>query len=75
MFGQASIERGACTRDDAAMSSDAHGATRAREARRLLLAKRARATLEHRRPGRAWINGREVGGTDPRLAHLRAVYD
>ena len=25
--------------------------------------------------GRAWINGREVGGTDPRLAHLAASYD
>ncbi|HEY6781537.1 MAG TPA: hypothetical protein VI111_11310 [Thermoleophilaceae bacterium] len=57
------------------MSSDAHGATRAREARRLLLATRARARLDRRRPGRAWINGREVGGTDPRFAHLRAIYD
>ena len=57
------------------MSSDVHGSQRIREARRVLLAKRARATLDGRRPGRAWINGREVGGTDPRLAHLRAAYD
>ncbi len=57
------------------MSSDAHGSQRVQEARRVLLAKRARASLERQRAGRAWINGREVGGTDPRLAHLRAVYD
>ena len=25
--------------------------------------------------GRAWINGREVGGVDPRFAHLAAAYD
>jgi hypothetical protein len=28
-----------------------------------------------RRRGRAWINGREVGGMDPRFAHLAAIYD
>ena len=25
--------------------------------------------------GRAWINGREVGGADPRYAHLGGAYD
>ena len=25
--------------------------------------------------GRAWINGREVGGPDSRYAHLSVVYD
>lgn len=25
--------------------------------------------------GRAWINGAEVGGTDPRFAHLDRSYD
>jgi hypothetical protein len=25
--------------------------------------------------GRAWINGREVGGTEPRLAHLGGGHD
>jgi hypothetical protein len=25
--------------------------------------------------GRAWINGDEVGGADPRFAHLNASYD
>jgi hypothetical protein len=25
--------------------------------------------------GRAWINGREVGGTEARFAHLRGGYD
>ena len=27
------------------------------------------------RVGRAWINGREVGGADPRFAHLAGSYD
>jgi hypothetical protein len=25
--------------------------------------------------GRAWINGDEVGGSDPRFAHLNGSYD
>jgi hypothetical protein len=25
--------------------------------------------------GRAWINGNEVGGSDPRFAHLNRSYD
>jgi hypothetical protein len=25
--------------------------------------------------GRAWINGHEVGGADPRFAHLNRSYD
>jgi hypothetical protein len=25
--------------------------------------------------GRAWINGREVGGSDPRYSHLNSIYD
>jgi hypothetical protein len=31
----------------------------------------------HRKPagGRAWINGREVGGPDVRFAHLARSYD
>ena len=28
-----------------------------------------------RRPGRAWINGHEVGGADERLAHLGHSFD
>jgi hypothetical protein len=28
-----------------------------------------------RRRGRAWINGREIGGTDPRYAHLSLSHD
>lgn len=28
-----------------------------------------------RHGGRAWINGEEVGGVDPRFAHLSASYD
>lgn len=34
-----------------------------------------RRTGEERTYGRAWINGREVGGVDPRFAHLAAGYD
>jgi hypothetical protein len=43
-------------------------------------AARPRAARQERPPlwtpgGRAWINGREVGGTDPRFAHLNRSYD
>ena len=41
---------------------------------RALLAER-REQRRVRAPGRAWINGREVGGTDPRYAHLSQSYD
>jgi len=41
---------------------------------RALLAER-REQRRARPPGRAWINGREVGGTDPRYAHLSQSYD
>ena len=35
----------------------------------------ARRRLTPRRRGRAWINGREVGGPDPRFAHLALTHD
>jgi hypothetical protein len=38
----------------------------------------ARMELQRRRArsgGRAWINGREVGGVDARFAHLSRSYD
>ena len=35
-------------------------------------ASRVRALMH---AGRAWINGSEVGGTDPRFAHLNRSYD
>jgi hypothetical protein len=44
-------------------------------------ARRAAAKLPPKRDallargGRAWINGAEVGGTDPRYAHLNRSYD
>ena len=28
-----------------------------------------------RPPGRAWLNAREVGGADPRCAHLAVTHD
>jgi hypothetical protein len=47
------------------------GARRAeRLARKVLRDRRERAS-----GGRAWINGREVGGPDPRYAHLARSYD
>jgi hypothetical protein len=43
-------------------------------------APKARASEELQIPfflnhGRAWINGDEVGGADPRFAHLNRSYD
>jgi hypothetical protein len=45
--------------------------------RQVLRALETRRRLERARErlGRAWINGREVGGTSPRLAHLGRVHD
>jgi hypothetical protein len=42
---------------------------------RLGRATQARRLVEGARGGRAWINGREVGGADPRYAHLAGSYD
>jgi hypothetical protein len=39
------------------------------------LAAEARRALGGGDSGRAWINGAEVGGTDPRYAHLNRSYD
>lgn len=44
-------------------------------ARRLANAIEARRQLNRESRGRAWINGREVGGLDPRYAHLARSYD
>jgi hypothetical protein len=58
-----------------------------RSARQRSDAKKAAATRAMTRPseelqvpfflnhGRAWINGNEVGGSDPRYAHLNRSYD
>jgi glutathione S-transferase len=43
---------------------------RAMEARRRLA-----DSAEARHGGRAWINGEEVGGANPRFAHLSASFD
>jgi hypothetical protein len=43
--------------------------------RRVGRATDARRDLTNRRGGRAWINGREVGGADPRYIHLSESYD
>ena len=48
---------------------------RGRERAQLPRAIEARRRLERVRAGRAWINGREVGGPDPRYAHLARSYD
>jgi hypothetical protein len=50
--------------------------TRALAAEALLRAAIEDATRsEEPLSGRAWINGHEVGGTEPRYAHLAASYD
>jgi hypothetical protein len=36
---------------------------------------RRRRGSGRQRRGRVWLNGRELGGTEPRFAHLAAVYD
>jgi hypothetical protein len=46
-----------------------------RHQRRLDRAISARRQLEPRAAGRAWVNGREVDGTDRRFAHLGRSYD
>jgi hypothetical protein len=43
--------------------------------RRVGRATDARRDLTNRPGGRAWINGREVGGADPRYIHLSESYD
>jgi hypothetical protein len=42
--------------------------------RRMLLAARARKRLDRGR-GRIWLNGRELGGPDPRYEQLARSYD
>ena len=43
---------------------------------RLLRVLQARRRLDAPRTrGRAWINGREAGGSDPRYTHLGQTYD
>ena len=69
-------------------SANMHGVSRAlntlpqsrRRQRRLERAIEARRRLADtadapRLGGRAWINGEEVGGADPRFAHLTASHD
>jgi len=43
--------------------------------RRVGRAIEARHDLATRRGGRAWLNGRELGGADPRYTHLEALHD
>jgi hypothetical protein len=51
------------------------GLHRADGDRRVGQAVKARQDLAARGVGRAWLNGREVGGADPRYTHLDASYD
>jgi hypothetical protein len=60
----------------AVVSSLPRGADRARRLARAAEARRRLATSRTARPiGRAWINGREVGGTATPFAHLARVHD
>ena len=49
--------------------------TRAASRLRIKRVREARGRLRPRTTGRAWINGREVGGAPPRFAHLIRSYD
>jgi hypothetical protein len=49
--------------------------SRAMAARRRLLRNAERRAGDEVRGGRAWLNGRELGGTEPRLAHLAGSFD
>jgi hypothetical protein len=57
---------------DARRRGDLHRADRDRRVGRAIDARRG---LPTRRVGRAWINGREVGGADPRYIHLSESHD
>jgi hypothetical protein len=72
--------------DSRAMTSTKHrarakGAQRRGRLRRVDDDRRIERAIDARRglrspgPGRAWINGREVGGTDPRYVHLSESHD
>jgi hypothetical protein len=50
------------------------GATRRRMLTRVVQARRHLETLPQG-AGRAWINGREVGGADLRFGHLARIHD
>jgi hypothetical protein len=43
--------------------------------RRIDRAARGERRRRERGGGRVWVNGRELGGTDPRHAHLTASFD
>ena len=51
------------------------GLHRAAGNRRVGRAIEARHDLATRGVGRVWLNGRELGGADPRYAHLEASHD
>jgi hypothetical protein len=51
------------------------GLHRAAGDRRVGRAIKARHDMARRGVGRAWFNGRELGGTDPRYRHLEASHD
>lgn len=49
--------------------------TRAASRLRVRRVREARGRLHPRSTGRAWINGREVGGNDARFTHLTRSFD
>lgn len=53
----------------------ARSAARSRRRRRIARTAESLRVLDGRRSGRAWINGREIGGVDARFAHLGRSYD
>ena len=59
------------------LKTSSQGRRRERRLERAIEARRRLADSADapRLGGRAWINGEEVGGVDPRFAHLSASYD
>jgi hypothetical protein len=57
-------------------SVTAIGERRGRRVERAVAARRRLdRARERRRGGRAWVNGSELGGVDPRFAHLAQSFD
>ena len=61
--------------EHAAAARSRNAARKTGRNRRVGRAIEARRGLSTRRAGRAWINGDEIGGADPRYLHLSKSYD
>ena len=69
----AAIARHRASREAARRWDELNSADGDRRVGQVIKARRGLAT--NRVGGRAWLNGREVGGTDPRYTYLEASHD